>query len=225
LQSEDATNDDEPNDAYELVGSRRKKRRIRNSQNGQQLTGSSQATTSTFIQKQSTMIIDAPSKSYSSAANQQSKTNPGGSRKPLLLGRSQIADRDISSNTFHAAKPFKSVYCVDNVSKNIDESQLCEFVTSLGVRVVSCHKAKPRLSIKLREYLQSNNLEPDHNTFRLCIYKADNELLLVADKWPTDIIISTWFFKETSATAAQGQGSGSSMPVTGFNAQIPTTFY
>ncbi len=96
------------------------------------------------------------------------------------------------------------------MSKNIDESQLSAFVTNLGVRVVSCHMVKPRLSIKLREYLQSNNLEPDHNTFRLCIYKADNESLLVADKWPTDITISTWFFKETShlsADAAQGQGS------------------
>jgi hypothetical protein len=218
LQSEDATNDDESNDAYELVGSRRKKRRIRNGQNGQQLTSSSQATTSNFTGKPPTMAIDVPSASYAGAVKQPSKIKPGGPRKPLLLGRRQIADRDISSSTFHAAKPFKSVYCVDNVSKNIDENQLSAFVNSLGVRVVSCHMVKPRLSIKLREYLQSNNLEPDHNTFRLCIYKADNELLLVADKWPTDITISTWFFKETSATAAQGQSSGSSMPVTGINA-------
>jgi hypothetical protein len=224
VQSEDATNDDDSNDAFELVGSRRKSKKRRKS------TLSPQTTTSTFTGKPPTVVsdgIDAPSTSYASAANQPPKTKPGGPRKPLLLGKCQISNRDISGNTFHAAKPFKSVYCVDNVSKNIDESQLSAFVTNLGVRVVSCHMVKPRLSVKLREYLLANNLEPDHNTFRLCIYKADNELLLVADKWPTDITISTWFFKETttlSANAAQGQGLSSSMPSVGFNVQIqPST--
>lgn len=231
LQSFDTTNDDDSNDAFELVGSRRKKRRIRN---GQQSTHSPHATSSTFTGKPPTVASDAPITSYAGAVNQPSKIKPGGpqkpggSRKPLLLGRCQTADRNISANTFHAAKPFKSVYCVDNVSKNIDESQLSAFVSNLGVRVVSCHLVKPRLSIKLREYLQSNNLEPDHNTFRLCIYKADNELLLVADKWPTDITISTWFFKETthlSADAAQGQGHGSTMSAIGVNTQRQPSTY
>jgi hypothetical protein len=56
---------------------------------------------------------------------------------------------------------------------------------------------------------------------------VDNELLLVADKWPTDITISTWFFKDTttlSANAAQGQGLSSSTPSVGVNVQIqPST--
>ena len=51
VQSEDATNDDDSNDAFELVGSRPKKKR-RNS------TRSPQTTTSTFTGKPPTVLID-----------------------------------------------------------------------------------------------------------------------------------------------------------------------
>ena len=41
-----------------------------------------------------------------------------------------------------AAKPYlsKAVFCIDNVAVDIDANDIHQFVTSFGVRVVTCHK-------------------------------------------------------------------------------------
>ena len=58
---------------------------------------------------------------------------------------------------------------------------------------------------------REHDIEADHKTFRLCINKVDNERLLVANKWPADIVVSKWFFKKTTDTntskAAATQGA------------------
>jgi len=100
----------------------------------------------------------------------------------------------VASNKLSAAKPLfgKAVFCVDNVSLAVTEKELESYVKSLSVRVISCHKVKPRRTYKQKR----DNIYPDdHNTFRLCIYKADSNALLNPEVWPDDIAISTYYFK------------------------------
>ena len=85
---------------------------------------------------------------------------------------------------------------MDNVAPNLSESDLTEFVSSLGVRVLTCFKVKPRLPMRLRE----RNITVNHSTFRLCINKADQHLLLNSELWPEDIVIKRYFFKNAGQT-------------------------
>lgn len=76
-----------------------------------------------------------------------------------------------------AAKPYKSVYCVENIDASVDAHKLISFVSSLGVRVFSCFEVKPRMSARQRLH----GITPSHKTFRLCINRADNNTLLQSD--------------------------------------------
>jgi len=118
-------------------------------------------------------------------------------RKPLMVGRRSTAaftTRDAAKLT--AAKPQKLVVCVDNVAPNLSETDLTEFVSSLGVRVLTCFKVKPRLPVRLRV----RTITVNHSTFRLCINKADQHLLLNSEVWPEDIVIKRYFFKNAGQT-------------------------
>lgn len=133
---------------------------------------------------------------------QLNKTNRFNRRQPLLVGKSINA----GNSQISAARIYKLVFCIDNVSLETDESKLTEFVKSLGVRVVNCHEVQPRRSRWQRE----NFLIANHRTFRLCINKFDKGLLLNPDKWPVDIIISRWNFKsrhtDTDAESTEPHG-------------------
>lgn len=117
-------------------------------------------------------------------------------RLPLIVGKSRAQDDqgNLSNQGFVAAKKYikKAVYCVDNVHTSCDVEDLKEFVSSLDVRVISCFRVQPRPTPEERR----NHTVPDHGTFRLCIDSEDRLRLLDADKWPSDIIISRWFFKQ-----------------------------
>ena len=118
-----------------------------------------------------------------------------------MVGKRSIAAftaRDAAKLT--AAKPQKLVVCVDNVAPNLSETDLTEFVSSLGVRVLTCFKVKPRLPLRLRE----RKFTVNHSTFRLCINKADQHLLLNSEVWPEDIVIKRYFFKNAGQTNATG---------------------
>lgn len=129
-----------------------------------------------------------------SGDNYRRQQRNGRSRKqPLLVGKC------MSSTYVAAAKPFKHVLCIDNVSLLIGVKELIEFVTSLGVRVISCYEVKARMSNWQRKHYTL----PDHRTFRLCINKMDSDLLLNPDDWPADIVISRWHFKNIIAETAE----------------------
>ena len=109
-------------------------------------------------------------------------------RIPLSVGKC------VTGSSVTGAKPYKQVFCVDNVSLSIDADQLTHFVSNLGVRVISCFEVNPRLS----SWQRSHYNQPDHRTFRLCINKVDKDILLNPDTLPEDIYISQWFFKGTT---------------------------
>ena len=126
------------------------------------------------------------------------------SRRPLLIGKRPATDSGNSiDNGFAAAKPRKLVVCVDNVGLDYDEKAVEDFVSNIGVRVLSCFKVKPRLTAWQREL----NKPTDHNTFRLCINRADKSLLLNSDAWPEDIIITNYFFKSSNRPSAAAAGA------------------
>jgi hypothetical protein len=98
------------------------------------------------------------------------------------------------------------VYCVDNVGMATGENELVEFVSSLGVRVITCHEVKPRQSAWQRK----KKISPSNRAFRLCINRADNNLFLQENVWPSDILISKWYFanKADGDGTANGQQAG-----------------
>jgi len=94
-------------------------------------------------------------------------------------------------NGFAAAKPFKAVYCIDNVVMTCGVADLVSFVSGLGVRVVTCYEVDARLTAWQRK---RKDFKPDHRTFRICINRADIKPFLKADAWPTDVVVSRWYF-------------------------------
>jgi hypothetical protein len=99
------------------------------------------------------------------------------------------------SNNISAAKPYlgKAVFCVDNVAANVDVDDMHQFVTSIGVRVVTCNKVPPRRPL----WQKRRGIIPhDRCTFRLCILRVDVDKLLNADIWPENISISRWIFSK-----------------------------
>ena len=119
--------------------------------------------------------------------------------RQVLCGKSSR----ISTQNFSAAKKIvnKAIYCVDNVSISVNVDDLCQFVRSMNVNVLSCFPAKPR-----RQQNESN-LITDRKAFRLCIDAADKRKLLDESKWPDSIVISEWYYlnpasRMNSATTA-----------------------
>ena len=136
--------------------------------------------------------------SYSAVASNEVK-------KPAMKKSSQLLIGRKSNNIMHnqqgcsvkiiAAKPYvgKSVFCIDNVAADVDADDMCQFVSGIGVKVVTCNKVPPRRSLWQR---QRGIVPIDRSTFRLCISKADTEKLLNADIWPENISISRWIFSK-----------------------------
>ena len=168
-----ASSDDE---TWATVESKKKKRRLNTSQQQQQRSADSEADTSAQRQQQTT------------AQQQQQHRARTTDNKPR---RSNIVVGKSTAQPNIAAKPFKQVYCVDNVSLSVDEDSLANMFKELGVRVYTCFEVAPRMSVRQRQL----NLRPTHRTFRLCINKADGKILLNPDKLPADISISKYFFK------------------------------
>jgi hypothetical protein len=140
-----------------------------------------------------------------------------------ISGAQQIGDRRLIA----AVKPAyrkKSVFCIDNVSSTVTVSEMADFITDvIHIDIVSIFAAKSRR--------RRNDINfSDRQAFRLCVYSSDVEKLLIAEKWPADIVISEWFFKSSVqsktdaavsvASAAFGRSdapvfsSGSSTPPT-----------
>ena len=91
---------------------------------------------------------------------------------------------------FTAAKKIvrKAVFCVDNVDPSLAVNDLCQFVSSMNVKVISCYPAHPRR--------RRHETEPptDRKAFRLCVNDTDRDRLLDDSKWPDSVVISEWYY-------------------------------
>jgi hypothetical protein len=105
-----------------------------------------------------------------------------------------IGKLENGSHTFSAAHTWyrKAVYYIDNVGSSVSADYLTAFVNDeLNVRVVSCFEVQPRR--------RRSNSEMNSKAFRLCINRDDSQLLLIPEKWPAYVGISTWQFKSGDA--------------------------
>jgi hypothetical protein len=179
------SHDDDEGD-WESGASRRKKQKIRQRERSQQLQQQSAADRSggAMGSNLSTRPKVKPKPAEISAVHQR---NAKLRRQPLAVGKC-TQDCDVA-----AAREFKQVFCVDNVSLSVHEPQLAAFVAGLGIRVYSCHEVTARLNAWQRK----NCNKPSHRTFRLCINRGDAHLLLNADTLPSDIMIAQWHFKHS----------------------------
>ena len=107
-----------------------------------------------------------------------------GRGRVMLTGKCGSRDQ-----RFVAAKKIvkKAIFCIDNVDPSSDVNDLCQFVQSMNVKVISCFPAHPRR--------RRNETEPvaDRKAFRLCVDDADRDRLLDDSKWPDSVIISEWY--------------------------------
>ena len=240
LSASDIPHDTDSAGDFEVVESRRKKRRKRSKEHDTD-NNSNVCPTSDPNVVASKINVDQAIRvlSFAEAAKKPStdignknthKSKINTFRKPLIIGKQQaVHTLDGQGNLGHsvtAARPLlsKAVNCIDNVNNNLSADDLHSFVSSMSVRVISCFEVKPRRST----YQRRNNYSPtDHKTFRLCINREDSKSLLDADKWPSDITISAWFFKSTtiatssSAGNANGQSSSSAVLSSVDNISLP----
>jgi len=137
---------------------------------------------------------------------QQQQLKPAGGNKVIVIGR-----RNATHGKITAARPYvaKSVYCVDNILKDVSESDMESFLNHNGISVISCNAVKPRRSAWQR---QRGIIPDDRAAFRVCIAREDSDKLLSEDLWPAHVCVSSWhFIKHDNADQRSGQGAGDDM--------------
>ena len=75
---------------------------------------------------------------------------------------------------------------------------MCDHVTAMSVRVISCFDAKPR---RRKTDIEDEEIV-DRRAFRLCVNSEDVDKLLDSAKWPAHVYVAEWFFKEAAVAAA-----------------------
>ncbi len=70
---------------------------------------------------------------------------------PLIVGRKTLTSTELGSSASSnasknviAAKPTKTVFCIDNVGHSVTAQDVANFVTGMSVTVVSCFEVQPR---------------------------------------------------------------------------------
>jgi len=105
-------------------------------------------------------------------------------RTPAMSGKSTTSSASVA-----AAKQIrkKAVFCVDNVGTSYTADDIRSFVSSMSISVISCFEVKPR------RRRNDERETTDRKAFRLCIWAEDQDHMLDPSKWPSSIMISTWY--------------------------------
>jgi hypothetical protein len=83
----------------------------------------------------------------------------------------------------------KSVFCVDNVHPSVTPEDMRTFLDwTIGIDVVSLHPVAPR---RRRNIKNTNRV-----AFRLCVFADQTARVLNPEKWPENVVISEWYFKQ-----------------------------
>jgi len=140
--------------------------------------------------------------------NQAARSQPQPQRGQLLVGNStSYRARHVTAAASYSSysRSFiteRSVYCIDNVSQTTTINDICDLVSRMDVRVLSCFEVQPRRR-------RNEAVPTDRKAFRLCVHKDDRHLLLDPAKWPMHITVSKWFFKSAQSAAQAPGASGS----------------
>ena len=116
-------------------------------------------------------------------------------RNPLVGGSTTCSLK--ASKTLQIKK---KVYKLANIDASYTCTDVTNYITTLGVRVVSCF-ALPR---------QSN--QPEDNThYRICVFATDAHKLFQKDNWYSGITIQEWFFKPKVTGAIETGATGNNI--------------
>ena len=85
------------------------------------------------------------------------------------------------------------------MSASFNADDIRSFVSSMAINVISCFEVKPR---RRRD---EEGVIDDRKAFRLRIRADDQDRLLNANKWPSSIAISEWFFKQPSQATSDNR--------------------
>jgi len=122
--------------------------------------------------------------------------------RKLVIGKSAISQSKI---TAAGVITKKRVYCLDNVNADCDVEDIKQHITSLSVRLYTCHQVKPRR----RRY--NDERSASRKAFRVCIAADDQDRFLDPAAWPDSIVVADWYFKPQDNQGASGPdpaGSG-----------------
>jgi len=115
--------------------------------------------------------------------------------EPLLVGTKHSSQAATQPGYISAARPYisKTVYYLDNISTNTTADDIANFVSKMGVTVLSCSRVNPRRNHWQRQH---DIIPQNRYTFRICIPRKESEKFLCADRWPAHIAVSKWIFSK-----------------------------
>lgn len=108
-----------------------------------------------------------------------------------------VGSRKDSSAKIGAAKPvlFKSIFHVDNISREYGPGDLVDHLKSVDIPAVSVLESK--------SWRKSGPGGDVFKAFRLCVERQHADRIMAKDTWPKGILVLPWKFK-SAATAATG---------------------
>jgi len=115
--------------------------------------------------------------------------------EPLLVGTKHSSQSETRPGYISAARPYisKAVYCLDNISTNTTADEIANFVSKMGVTVLSCSRVNPRRN----HWQRQHDIIPQNiYTFRICIPREESDKFMCADRWPAHIAVSKWIFSK-----------------------------
>lgn len=152
--------------------SRRKRHKKSSSPN----LSSSQAVASSATRKTYASLVSSP-------APRLTVSRPSVKPKPLtVIGAS-------NSSALKASKTLavkKAVFCVGNIDSSYTSSNVEDYISGVGVRVLSCFELKPSAS------------QPDSKAFRVCIVAEDKAIFCHRDNWFVGVSVREWVHKPKS---------------------------
>jgi len=78
----------------------------------------------------------------------------------------------------------KAIYCVNRLSPDTTTDDVCDFLSSCGIKVLSCYSLN---------HEDSDDLY--YVSMRVCIGWHDRDLFLQNDLWPAGVTVRPWVFK------------------------------
>ena len=158
---------------------------------------------------------------YATALTQNLPVNNPPQARRTVLGTAQSA-------SLKAAKHLqikKAVYKISNIDAVYTAENLIDHLTEMGVRVADDSQTHGKSCFELKP----GPRQPiDNKCFRVCIFAADKQKLLVKEKWSSGILIQEWIFrkndtpenqKDTESSAASNQHAAD-QPSAAMNEQI-----
>ena len=178
-------------DQFEVATNRRSRRNKKRRFASDSLQSSSNPVSGTVAGAPVNLAIVDKSKVI--ANNSDSQSSKILKKQPVtkIIGKSKSLNVSDAGALVSAAKNLqvkKKIFCVGNLHPNCTARRLVEFISCMGVLVVSVHPAKSTLA--------------NNNSYRVCIDADDATIFSNPDNWPDSISVRSWVWKEKRRVAA-----------------------